>query len=328
MSGLYTVVPVPDQGIRISHQSQILLMGSCFADNIGRRLQAGKFRVSHNPFGVVYNPLSLSKQIELLCIKERFETADLEFRNELWFSFMHYTLFSDTDKEACLARINDSFERARNYISTANVLFLTLGTSFAYTIKSTGEVVANCHKLPAKEFSHRFIPLHETVEELKKSIELLRSFNPGLKVVFTVSPIRHWKNGAIDNQRSKAALLLAVAELEKKLPEIYYFPAYEIVMDELRDYRFYAEDLLHPSDFAVDFIWQKYMSAYFGDETKSITSAIEELNKALNHKPRHTNTTEYRKFVKSVIKKAEQLTKKYPSLNFDKEIREYREAFN
>lgn len=321
MTALLTPVQIPKPDFDISYHSEVMFMGSCFADNIGRKMEAQKFQVCHNPFGVVYNPLSLSKQIELLLEKDKFEKVDLDFHNGLWHSYMHYTLFSDQEQSACLAKINTSFLEAKQFIKQAQVLVLTLGTSFVYELNKTGEIVSNCHKLPSAEFSHRFSEPKEIIAKLRTAIEAIRMINPDLQIVFTVSPIRHFKDGAISNQRSKSALILSIRELEKELRNIYYFPAYEIFMDELRDYRFYASDMLHPSDIAIKYIWQRFCETFFTEGTLQILSEIEKLLLALAHKPRNKEGKAHLQFLESLTSKLHQAQAKYPFINFEEEIK-------
>ena len=319
MAEFITRVNIPEPDFRIDYQAGLFFMGSCFSDNVGNRVKNLKFKVCHNPFGVVYNPLSLANNLQLLSDKKEFTENDLDFYNELWFSFAHYTLFSDPDKDTCLKKINRSFAEARERLQKTDVLFLTLGTSWAYRYNKSGVIVSNCHKIPSKEFTRIFSTTENTVNKLEQVIEHLRSKNPGLKIVFTISPVRHWKDGAIENQRSKSALILAVKELENSLKNIYYFPAYEIFMDELRDYRFYTSDMLHPSEVAIDYIWNRFSDTFFAPETISIIKNVEKISKSLQHRPHHTPTEAYRKFQSSLIKQIDALEKKYSFLNFSKE---------
>jgi hypothetical protein len=320
MPDFYTPVTIPPAPFEIDFASKVFFMGSCFAENIGRCLQADKFRVCCNPFGVVYNPLALSGNLMKLIEKDRFTEDDLSFYNELWFSYSHYTLFSDTTREACLDRINGQFLHAKKFIAQADVLFLTLGTSWAYRLKETGEIVANCHRIPASKFDRFNASVSEMVGALTSSVNALRKTNPSLKVVFTVSPIRHWKDGAIENQRSKAALILTVAAIQNNLTGIYYFPAYEIMIDELRDYRFYAADKLHPSEEAKEYLWEKFISAFLRDETKEILRNVERILNSVKHKPRFPSTKAFQKFIDDITENIRKLRKEYPFLDFNDEL--------
>jgi hypothetical protein len=328
MTALMTHVNIPDAPFRFGYQSKFFFIGSCFADAIGRRMKDLKFSACHNPFGVVYNPLSMAANLQYLLDKECFGEEDIEFYNELWFSYAHYTLFSDVDKQQCLENINKTFIAARDFIHKADVLILTLGTSWVYELKETGRVVANCHKIPSGRFNRYFSSSGNSANHLQKVIQNIREVNPSVKVIFTVSPVRHWKDGAIENQRSKAALVLAVANLQQEMENIYYFPAYEIFMDELRDYRFYAPDMIHPSDQAVEYTWKKFANTFLSEECHTILNNVESIQCSVKHKPRHSNTLSHRHFVDSILAKIEEFNKHNPDLNFNIEIEELKKCLN
>ncbi|MBN1950374.1 MAG: GSCFA domain-containing protein [Bacteroidales bacterium] len=319
MHDFITPVQIPHFPFQIDYSSRVLFMGSCFAGNIGRRMEELKFQVCHNPFGVVYNPRSVSHNLFQLLQKDAFTEQDLSFHNELWFSYSHYTLFSDPDKRECLNKINRQFKEAKAFLAQADLLSITLGTSWAYSLKETGEVVSNCHKVPAPAFNRTFLSAGSSAELLEDAILALRKVNPGLKILLTVSPIRHWKDGAIENQRSKAALILAIAELQKKLDEVYYFPAYEIFMDELRDYRFYAADMLHPSEEATAYIWHKFSENLMDNETLTLVRSVERIIQSVKHKPRFPHTEAYSKFITKTLETISIVEKEYPFMNFEDE---------
>jgi hypothetical protein len=303
----------------IDYNSKLLFLGSCFSDHIGGKMKKLKFVVCLNPFGVLFNPISLANSIQLLLEKKAFKKSDLSFNNELWFSFAHYTIFSDIDPDRCLDKINQNFFYAQNFIRNADIVILTLGTSWIYSHKDTGKVVANCHKLPSSNFSNYFSTPENSFNHIKGAVDKLRKINPLVKIIFTVSPIRHWKDGAIENQRSKASLILCIAKLQQELKDIYYFPAYEIFMDELRDYRYYAEDMFHPSDFAIDYIWKRFMQTFFAGDALRLADEIQKLIKSIKHRPRHTNTNAYKSFIATLSDKMETLSKQYSFLDFGKE---------
>jgi len=319
MPDFTTPVKLPDFPFKLDYTDKIFFMGSCFAEHMGARMQELKFQVCHNPFGVVYNPRSMANNLMQLLTKDSWQADELSFHNELWFSYSHYTLFSDTDKQQCLERINRQFLPAKKFILEADYLILTLGTSFTYCLKETGEVVSNCHKIPASKFDRSFLNVEQSSEVLGSMITELRKENPGLKVIFTVSPIRHWKDGAIENQRSKAALILAISKLQSSLEEVYYFPAYEIFMDELRDYRWYASDMLHPSEAAQELIWEKFSGSLMDEESISLMNNVERIVKSVKHKPRFPNTASYQKFLKKTLNNISLLEKEHIYINFSKE---------
>ncbi len=320
MSDFFTRVEIPKTDFSIDYHLNLLFMGSCFSDSIGRRMQNLKFKACHNPFGVVYNPVSISNSLTLLVQKERFGKEDLSFYNELWFSYSHNTLFSDTDQKACLDKINKSFKEAKKFIYDANVLIITLGTSWVYQLKETGKVVANCHKIPSENFNRSFSSVENTCQNLQKAIDELRKVNPEVKIVFTVSPIRHWKDGAIGNQRSKAALILAISKLQEQTNDVYYFPAYEIFMDELRDYRFYAEDMLHPSDSGTEYIWDRFSQTFLSKDTIELLPKMQSILNRMSHRPVHKKTNAYKQFISSLREDMFTIQNTHPYIDFKEEL--------
>ncbi len=319
MSLFRTVIDIPKSGIQISHSTNTAFIGSCFADNIGLKMKQYKFPVELNPFGVLYNPVSVKNGLEFIINKKVFTEADLYFHNDQWLSFNHYSAFSNTDKTECLNQINRGINSASSFLQNASFLFITFGTAWVYEFKKSGQIVANCHKIPAGEFKRYLLDTKDIVNTYKIFYKKLKKFNPGIKVIFTVSPIRHWKNGAELNQVSKSILLLSIYLLRKEFPQIGYFPAYEIFMDELRDYRFYGNDMLHPSEIAVEYMWARFISAFADEGSMAVIKDVEKLNKAISHKPFNVSSNQYRKFIKTTLEYIELLQNKYPDLSFKKE---------
>ncbi len=302
----------------ISHESQVLMLGSCFTDNVGEFMEHYLFNVRVNPFGVIYNPLSVKRALEALLHKDQYSEDDLDQYNELWFSFDHYTKYSDPDKDRALEKINHDFLAAKNDLRSTGFLVITFGTAYTYRYKATGNIVCNCHKKPAAEFDRFLLSPKSIIQEYSKLIPELLVVNPGLQIIFTVSPVRHLKDGLEENQRSKAALLLAIHELAEQFPDTaHYFPAYEIMMDDLRDYRFYDEDLVHPNKQAIKYIWERFLETAVSSESHAIIKEIEPLLKDKGHRPMHKDTTAYRKFTDQLAKKEQVLKKKYPFLYWD-----------
>jgi hypothetical protein len=316
MSDFRTIIDLNPSSFQISHKSKILFAGSCFTDNIGQRMKELSFRVKINPFGVVYNPLSLLNSLGILLDGDEFTGEDLEFRNELWFSWDHHSSFSNPDKEDSLKQINQEIKISSKQLRKADFLLVTFGTSWVYRLKKNGEIVSNCHKVPEKEFDRMLLSADDIANSWKAFIPELLKKNKDLKIIFTISPVRHWKDGAHGNQLSKASLLLAIDELCSAFPEnTEYFPAYEILLDELRDYRFYADDLLHPNSQAIDYIWKQFEKVYFGKQTIEINKEIRKLIQARNHRVYNENTDAHKKFLKKISKDTQQLAKKYPFLD-------------
>ncbi|MBN1115959.1 MAG: GSCFA domain-containing protein, partial [Bacteroidales bacterium] len=224
MSQLQTPVKIPSPGFAINYLDSLFLLGSCFAENIGLKLYEHKFNCQVNPFGVLYNPASIAQSIQSLMHRTEYTKDDLLKHNNIWLSFDHYTLFSKPDEKECLEGINKSFNLAKNKLKQAKTLILTFGTSAVYRFKKTGRIVSNCHKIPANEFERSFLSSDEIVDTLLPVLDKLLNTSPELKIIVTISPIRHWKDGAIENMRSKASLILAIKQLEQKLSKLYYFP--------------------------------------------------------------------------------------------------------
>lgn len=310
-----TRVEIPISDFKISYDDSILTLGSCFAENIGNKLYDIKFETDINPFGVLYNPISISKSIQRLLENKRFTEKDLFQQRGLWQSYSHSSLFSATTAEKCLSNINLRFEKAANQLLNTNVVLITFGTAWVFEEKSSGNVVSNCHKLPANHFNRRRLTVDEIVANYSKLIYALTAKLPDLKLIFSVSPIRHWKDGARENNLSKSTLLLAVDKLEREFNSVHYFPAYEIQMDELRDYRFYAADMVHPSDVAIDYIWTRFVETYFDEVTFGIKKEMEQLHADLSHRPLFPDSEEYGKFLLNTKKKKMEMIIKYPFLD-------------
>ncbi|MDR0939518.1 MAG: GSCFA domain-containing protein [Mediterranea sp.] len=315
-----TIVELPTGLPPVSHHERLMLMGSCFAGNIGERLTQAKFRVDVNPFGTLYNPLSVAKAIGETLDGKVYGAADLFAHQGLWHSPMHHGCFSAATPEEALRGINLRLRQATEELPMLDWLMLTFGTAYVYEGKASGEVVSNCHKLPEREFCRRLLSVEEIVENCVPLIEKLIRRAPGVRILCTVSPIRHLRDGLHANQLSKATLLLAIERLRAAYPSrLFYFPAYEIVLDELRDYRFTADDMAHPSPVAVGYLWQRFGDTFFTPATRRLLAEIEEVEKALAHKPFHPEGEAYQRFLEQIVLKIERLIEKYPYLDLQKE---------
>lgn len=309
------VEPLKLQGL-ITHQYGVVMMGSCFSDNIGNRLQQACFDVEINPFGTLYNPASIACGINAILAKREYTNDDL-FKvggDNRWHSFSHHSMFSSVDAEVMLARINSRMSEAYEAVKKASVLIVTFGTAWIYELIDTHEVVANCHKLPASRFNRRIMDVNEIVGQWQDVINALHAFNPNLKVVFTVSPIRHLRDGAHENQLSKATLQIAINQLMQQFEGLIYFPAYEIMNDDLRDYRFYASDMTHPSEVAIDYIYDIFSQSFFDEETKSVAEQCERLTRRLAHRPMSDDSEAVARFEKSTLEVKSQMLQQYPFL--------------
>ena len=315
-----TQVELPEKEMKISHSERIMLWGSCFVENIGRLLVENKFRCMVNPLGILYNPLSIAESLRQVMMKKVYVETDLFQAGGMWHSWMHHSDFSSSSLEDCLKRINGNMSMAVEMLPETDWLVVTFGTAYVYALRQTDEVVGNCHKQPERLFVRRKLEVAEVVETWKCLLDGLRTLNPRLKVLFTVSPIRHSKDGMHGNQLSKSTLLLAVDELCKTCSDCFYFPSYEIMMDELRDYRFYADDMLHPSAKAVGYIWECFCQCYFSKETKGIMKEWEDIKKGLSHKPFDSESEVYQKFLSQIVLKISQIKEKFPYLEVQKEM--------
>jgi hypothetical protein len=291
MKNLMTCVEIPVFATPITYRSRLLLMGSCFAGHIGDALLQRRFKAVVNPFGVVYNPLSLAQSLRRLQSGQPFTAGEVIESGTLYTTFFHHSSFSHPQRDAFLAQANEALQRGAEAFAAADVVVISLGTARVYYDRETAQAVNNCHKFPAARFQQALLTVDEMVNALWPLIE-----QSGSRWIFTVSPIRHWKDGAHDNQLSKAALLLAVDKLQQLTEKVSYFPAYELLMDELRDYRFYAEDMLHPSPQAARYIWERFSEAALSEEAKKMMREAEKIIAAQNHRPLHPDTAAYRQF--------------------------------
>lgn len=291
-----TEVEIEQPAWGIGHGDNLLLLGSCFADNIGDKLVRSGFSALVNPFGTLYNPASVAAALTRLLDAQSFDERDLQdFGIEGWGVWDAHSLLCRPKKEEVLSVLNARFGEASEQLRTASVLLVTFGTAWVYRLRETSAVVANCHHEPASRFVREKMSVEEILTLWTPLLERLHEMNPALRVVFTVSPIRHLKDGAHGNQLSKATLLLAVDVLRSKVEGqwIAYFPAYELVLDELRDYRFYADDMTHPSQAAVAFLWEKFGDTFFDTRTRGEAAKAEKLAKARDHRPLHDTTNNH-----------------------------------
>ena len=320
MNRFYTVVEMPEGLPRFSQRDHLLLMGSCFATNIGTRLVEAKFACDVNPYGVLYNPLSISAALREALDGKVYGEDDLYDYGGLWHSPMHHGDFSAPNVSEALERINTRLERLHTELKEVDVLVATWGTAWVYEDAQTGRIVGNCHKKPERCFRRRRLKVEEVVDEWFDLLAMLRKQNPHLKVLLTVSPIRHLRDGLHANQLSKATLLLAANQLVETMPDVVgYFPAYELLVDELRDYRFYAADMVHPSDVAVDYVWQRFCEACLTDEARRVMDECNAVYKDLTHRPFRPDSDGYKKFLEQILLKIDRLNEKYPYLDFEKE---------
>ncbi|MDR1864643.1 MAG: GSCFA domain-containing protein [Bacteroidales bacterium] len=303
---------------RINYGTPLMMLGSCFAENIGCQLQRLKFNMVINPFGTVFHPLPIARQLQRMIAAEKYTKDDLLYHHESWISFDHHGRFSHPDADVCLQGINRELLEGRRQLTQAGWIFVAFGTAWAYRRKDTGQIAANCHQYPAGMFERVRSGVDEICEKWEKTIAALHVCSPDAKIVFTVSPVRHLRDGAHENQLSKATLLLSVERLNS-ITGAGYFPAYEILLDDLRDYRFYGEDMTHPSPAAMQYIREYFRETYLTDEASRIMKEVEDIVKASDHRPVHRNAAT-RAFAANCLDKIRSMQQRFPQMNFTDEI--------
>jgi hypothetical protein len=301
--------------LKIDHQQKVMMVGSCFSENIGTALQKHHFNCLVNPNGILFNPQSIHQSL-LNCLENSSDiTSQIHEREGLHFSFLHHSSISENSEQKLKALITKKQKDAHDHLKTTDVLVLTFGTAYTYFHKAQNITVANCHKHPGNVFEKKLMSVEEIVNDYSNLIGKLKTFNPKLKFIFTVSPVKYLKDGVEENNLSKATLLLAISDLKKKF-EIEYFPAYELVIDDLRDYRFYKEDMAHPNDAAIKYVWEKFSDTYFTEETKKLNSELHSINASEDHKILFPESEEAKKFKETVEHKKRELKAKFSFLKF------------
>lgn len=304
----------------ITYADKILLIGSCFTEHIYDRLAQHKFKVLGNPHGILFNPLSVAAAIDSYISGKEYQEHDLFFLNELWNSWDHHTRFSHTDQSQALALINQSQKEAAHFIREASIVIITLGSAFQYYLKENSRPVANNHRAPGQWFEKRLLDTALIIKTLSDTLDRLYALNPKVQVLFTISPVRHIRDGVIDNNRSKARLIEAVHELCGVYAQAHYFPAYEMVVDVLRDYRFYDIDMVHPNYAATTFVWEQFVELCISTEIKPLMKEMLDISTAKNHRPRFPNTEAHRQFKAGYAKKIRDLMDQHPFLDLTSEL--------
>ncbi|MEO7523411.1 MAG: GSCFA domain-containing protein [Ferruginibacter sp.] len=306
---------------KINHRNKILLVGSCFTEQIGGKLSVHKFDVLENPNGILFNPVSISHAITSYAAGSFYKEEDLFYYNELWGSWQHHTKFSNIEKTKALEGINRSQKRANTFIKNADWILITLGSAFVYenTLDENKNVVANCHKVSVDKFYRRLLDPLEVKNGLSDMMETVRAINPAVHFIFTISPVRHLREGFIENNRSKAALIQAVHLLTDN-ESVFYFPAYELVIDDLRDYRFYAEDMVHPNYAATNYVWEKFIATCIAEESQQLMKDIAVIVSAKNHKAFNPASEQHKKFLQANLQKVRKLSEQHSYLDLSGEL--------
>jgi len=291
----------------ISHKDKLVLLGSCFSDNIGKLLKKYRFQVQYNPLGIIYNPHTLSKIIGLAVQEKSIHQDHIKQLNDVYCHFDFHSKYSSLKKEKVYTKINEDLAHLKSYISSSQFIFLTLGTAMTHVWKDNTEIVGNCHKFPADHFIKKMLSVEEITHTLNTIIKNLRACNPTIKIIFTLSPVRHVKDGIIENATSKARLMTAISEIRSDSPDIAYFPSFEIMNDELRDYSYYKKDLVHPNKRAIKHIWNTFENTHFSQQTIELNKKLRRILVSSKHKAFHPKSQEHQKFLKQLIKQIDTL---------------------
>jgi lysophospholipase L1-like esterase len=313
---LQTIIPLKKETRNpIDYNTKLLLLGSCFSENIGDKLNYFKFQTNQNPFGILFHPKAIENLITNAINKKEYIAEDLIFQNERWHSFDAHSNLSSPDKSELLGNLNSAIIATNKQLKEATHIIITLGTSWVYRFIETDTIVANCHKIPQKKFLKELLSVDEVTESLEAIIALLKSVNKDVNVLFTVSPIRHLKDGFLENTQSKSHLITAIHSI-LNADNISYFPSYEIMMDELRDYRFYAEDMVHPNKTAINYIWERFIETWISENSQATMKEVETIQKGISHRPFNENSEQHQKFLKNLEVKKEKLKSRFSFIKF------------
>ncbi|MCF6307543.1 MAG: GSCFA domain-containing protein [Flavobacteriaceae bacterium] len=318
---LQTKIPLIPEENQIDYNAKVLLMGSCFVESIGAKLEYYKFQTSVNPFGILFHPLVIQKLVFRALNDDLFTEEDIFFFNEQWHCFEVHSVLSNSSKDGLLQQLNDSLISLKDYLVKATHIILTYGTSWVYRYNETGKVVANCYKIPQQQFTKELLSVEDITVSIKKTTSLIKNINPEVTFINTVSPVRHLKDGFVENTRSKSHLITAIHHLINQQSPIrnlqsFYFPSYEIMMDELRDYRFYKEDMIHPNTTAISIIWEAFSKVWIADETQAFQKEINSIQKGLQHRPFSAESEEHQTFLKQLHFRIKTLQQKINHIKF------------
>lgn len=312
-----TKIPITQNANPIDYNSKIVSFGSCFAENMGDKLLYYKFQTQVNPFGIIFNPFSIEKLIERVVLQRYFTKDDIFFFNERWHCYEVHSELSDADAEVVLSKLNRILSDTQKQLQQATHIIITYGTSWVYRHIETNGIVANCHKVPQKQFSKELLSIDSIQKSIQNTVSLIATLNPKCNFIFTVSPVRHLKDGFVENQVSKAHLIAAIyATTNTKQQTLNYFPSYEIMMDDLRDYRFYADDMMHPSPMAIDYIWERFAATQIDASAITTMELVQTIQKGLAHRPFNPNSESHQKFEANLKEKIATLEAQYSFMKF------------
>ena len=313
---LLTQIPLKKAQNQIDYTSQLLILGSCFAENIGAKLDYYKFQGLQNPFGIFFHPLAIENLLFKAVEQEVYGKQDVFDLNERFHCFDSHSSLSAISKEELITNLNKSLGDTYTRLKKASHIIITLGTAWVYRSLEDGKVVANCHKVPQTNFNKELLSIEAIVQSLKNMLTMVATINTDVQFIFTVSPVRHLKDGFVENQLSKAHLISAVHKI-LNIENVSYFPSYEIMMDELRDYRFYAKDMVHPNEMAIDYIWEKFRNTWISDNAIEVMDKVDEVQSGLQHRPFNPSSEQHQKFLKSIQEKIAYIKKNYPFMDFN-----------
>lgn len=315
----YTPVNIRSFKRKITYNNTLFFIGSCFSDEIAQKLLFFKFNVLSNPFGILYNPVSIFQSIQRIVLKENVQANDFFLDGDIYKSFHFHSSIAGINLNDVTNDVNTLVETSHDFLKKSDIIFITYGTSYVYELKKTRQIVANCHKVPASEFYHRMLTDDEVLKAMQDTIECLRLVNTQAHIIFTISPVRYLKYGSFENQVSKSLLFVSLHKILQQYADVFYFPAYEIFMDELRDYRYYASDMIHPSDDGVEHVWKRFKEALIEETEYDLMKRIEEIKQACMHKPMFPQSASYQSLRQNILSKIEKLEQQYAFLNFQQE---------
>ncbi len=313
---LQTKIPLQPQNPKLDYESEVFMLGSCFAENIGEKFEYYKFKNRINPFGILFHPKAIETFLWMASQDEQYVDSDLFFHNERWHCFDAHSSLSNPNQEELLSNLNTALTFTKEKLQSATHVFITLGTAWVYRLKSLDMIVANCHKIPQKEFEKSLLSIDDIGQCLQNCIHLIKSLNSSAQIVFTVSPVRHSKDGFVENNRSKSHLIAAIHQTISGFQNLSYFPSYEIMMDELRDYRFYGADMIHPNETAIQYIWERFSEVWISEKAKKIMLQVEDIQKGIAHRAFNPKSEQHMSFLKKLTLKKDKLQEEYPFMDF------------
>ncbi|NOR28511.1 MAG: GSCFA domain-containing protein [Lutibacter sp.] len=296
---------------QIDYTSKLMLIGSCFSENIYKKLNYFKFNAVSNPFGILFNPIAIENLITKAINEEIYSEKDIFQLNERWHCFDAHSDLSSSDKNELLQNLNETILATNKQLKEATHIIITLGSSWVYRFIETGVIAGNCHKVPQKKFLKELLLVKEIIASLENMCVLIKDVNPLINIVFTVSPVRHLKDGFVENSQSKAHLLAAIHQITDKRNKLYYFPSYEIMQDDLREYRFYNSDMIHPNETAINYIWEQFQYVWIDEKIVTIQKEVDTIQRGLAHKPFNSNSEQHKKFIADLEKKRKDLQNNY-----------------